>query len=92
MTVVPGGTGGKGGVGPPAVVLPAEEAVPFTWNPHPTKEVVTRAMIAIRAIRCRILLDVDGLITRGHTRLDPVFIPPSHRKPECLLMRLSTAT
>jgi hypothetical protein len=92
MTVVPGGMAGKGGVGPPAVGLPTEEAVPFTWNPHPTKKVVTTAMMAIRAICCRLLLDVDALITRGHTRLDPVFIPPSHRKPESLLMRLSTAT
>jgi hypothetical protein len=93
MTVVLGGTGGKGGIGPPAAGLSTEEeGVPFAWNPHPTKEVVTRAMMAIRAIRRRILWIVDGLITKGHTRLDPAFIPPSHRKPECLLMRLSTAT
>jgi hypothetical protein len=85
-----GGTGGPEPPGPPVVEMPSEGEEPLRWNPHPVKKVVNKAMMVIPAVPC--LLNVARPMTTGGIRLRVFFIALSHRKPECLPVRLSTGT
>jgi hypothetical protein len=86
-----GGTGGAEPPGPPVVEMPSEGEEPLKWNPHPVKK-VNKAMMVKPAVPCRFLLNVGRPMTTGGIRLRVFFIALSHRKAECLPVRLSTGT